>query len=174
MRSFFPRQAWIWWPRFYRLPPTNSQRLRRCHQRCQTCKNLGHDGRLLPPEQGSFIPIGRGQRWWCKECIANGHPDCSRGCRGKARIRRWLVAHQIRHAPLVQLGGQTLDFHLPAFDLLIQVDKHLGPATTRQLSVRRWQQQFAVRNGLRLLRVHSDDESLIEKLRQALLSPRPR
>ena len=89
-------------------------------------------------------------------------------------LRRWFVDHEIRHVPLAQFGGQTFDFRLPAFDLLIQVDTHLGPATGRQLRLHNWQQQFAKRKGLRLLRVHRDDPGIIEKLRQALLSPRPR
>jgi len=136
--------------------------------------NLGHEGRLRPPDEGCFIPLGKGLRWWCRECIAKGSPDCSRGCRGKAVIRRWLVDHGIGHLPLAQFGRHTFDFHLPAFKMLVQVDKHTGPATGGQLRLHRWQQQFAVRKGFRLVLTHADDPEIIEKLRQALLAPRPR
>ena len=115
-----------------------------------------------------------GLRWWCHECIAQGHPDCSGGCRGKAKLRRWLVEHEIRHMPLAQFGGQTFDFYLPTFRLLIEVETHIGAGLNRQQKQHRWQQQLTERKGLRILRVHRDDPGIIEQMRQELLKPRPR
>ena len=162
------------WPRPFRLPPTKNQSLRKCHQRCQACKNLGHEGRLRPPDEGSFIPLGMGLRWWCSECIAAGRPDCSRGCGGKAKLRRWLVELPHRHVPLAQFEGQLYDFYLPASRLLIDVETDLGPGSERQQRNRHRRDQVAARRGFLLLRVHADDPGLIEHVRQAVLQPRPR
>lgn len=163
----------FWKPRFYPLPPTNNQSLRKCHQRCCECKNAAHDGRDRPPDVGEFLPFGIGLRWWCHECIAQGHPDCSGGCRGKAKLRLWLVERHIRHVPLALLEGLAFDFLLPAFGLVIQVEKHHDPATDRQQRNRLRHDEAARRRGLRLLRVYRDDSDIIEQMRQALLAPRP-
>ena len=173
MRSFIPRESIFWKPRFFPLPPTNNQSLRKCHQRCCECDNLAHEGRLRPPDEGSFIPLGWGLRWWCHECVAKGQPDCSGGCRGKAKLRRWLVDRHIRHVPLALVEGLAFDFLLPAFGLIIQAEKHHDPATDRQQRNRLRHDEVARRQGLRLLRVYRDDPDIIEQLRQALLAPRP-
>lgn len=167
------RFRYPYWPPRFRMPPTKNQSLRKCHQWCCACKNAAHDGRVRPPDTGEFLPFGKGLRWWCHDCIAQGHPDCSRGCRGKATVRRWLVDHEIRHVPLAQLGGHTFDFRLPAFRLLIQVVKPHDPAE-RQQRTRLRQDEVARRRGHRLLRVYRDDADIIEQVRQAILAPRPR
>lgn len=168
------RFRYPYWPRPFRLPPTKNQSLRKCHQRCCACKNLTHDGRDRPPGKGEFIPIGKGLHWWCHECIAQGRPDCSRGCPGKALLRRWLVELPHRHVPLAQFEGQLYDFYLPASRLLIDVERDPVPGSDRQKGNRLRREQVAARRGFLLLRVHPDDPGLIEHVRQAVLMPRPR
>lgn len=162
------------WPRPFRLPPTKNQSLRKCHQRCCECDNLAHEGRLRPPDEGSFIPLGWGLRWWCHECVAKGRPDCSGGCRGKALLRRWLVDLPHRHVPLAQFEGQMFDFYLPASRLVIDVVSNPGLGCDVQQRNRHRRDQVAARRGFLLLRVHPDDPGLIEHVRQAVLKPRPR